>query len=473
MIPAGLNMSNTSDRRVVFGQESISTHSWFTRSLLAAVLAVCSCMRVYDHPPTGLVIVTLDTTRADRLSAYGFMDVSTPNLDRVAREGVVFERASSVAPLTLPAHASLFTGLFPPRHGVRDNSSKPLAPVQATLAEILQAQGFQTGAFVGSIVLASDRGLAQGFDVYDDAVTERKPDNRRRALPQRRADEVITAAIQWLDGGAGGRFFLWAHLYDPHRPYDPPEPYRSRYHDPYVGEIAFADAQIGRLLEALDRHGLANRTVVVVAADHGESLGEHGERDHGILLYENVLRVPLMIRAPRVLPRRIDRLVRLVDVMPTVLEMFALPIPPMEGVSLMPLIADERRRLALESYAESMYPQRFGCSPLRSIGDGRFKLIDAPRRELYDLAEDPFEERNIYEERPRVAERLGRRLAALEERTPLSRGAEERSVVAPEQQKKLAALGYISSMVTSAASRQPLANPNECLDRATMGPTAR
>jgi arylsulfatase A-like enzyme len=217
--------------------------------------------------------------------------------------------------LTLPAHTSLFTGLSPPRHGVRDNVDEALAAGHATLAETLQATGFRTGAFVGSIVPAPGRGLDRGFDEYTgpgSAVPNSAIESRAR---QRRADAVVTDAVQWLDSVAGSRFFLWAHLYDAHRPYDPPEPYRSAYHDPYVGEIAFADSQIGRLLGALEARRLMKDTIVIVAGDHGESLGDHGERDHGIFVYESVLRVPLVIRAPTVSPRRVSGVVRLTDVM--------------------------------------------------------------------------------------------------------------------------------------------------------------
>ena len=288
-----------------------------------------SWRKMQDPPaPRGMVIITLDTTRADYLPVYGFMDAEMPHLDRLAREGVVFDQATSVAPLTLPAHCSLFTGLFPPRHGVRDNGDRPLSPQHTTLAETVRAHGFSTGAFVGSVVLDADRGLAQGFDTYE-GVVDAQVSQRAPGPPRRRpGDEVVTDAIRWIEGIGDSRFFLWAHLYDPHRPYDPPEPFRSRYTDPYLAEIAFADAQIGRLLEALERRKLLDRTIVVVTADHGESLGDHGERDHGIFLYESVLRVPLIIRGPGISPRRLADVVRLVDVMPTALDLLGVPRGP-------------------------------------------------------------------------------------------------------------------------------------------------
>ena len=405
--------------------------------------------------PIGIVLVTLDTTRADRLSPYGLMDVSMPHLERLAREGVVFDQASSVAPLTLPAHCSIFTGLFPPAHGVRDNADSALAPEHTTLAEILKSQGLETAAFVGSAVLDAERGLEQGFIQYrgvshttlkgrtTGVVVDRATSTMTADSRQRRADEVVTDATRWLDGINGRPFFLWTHLYDPHRPYDPPEPFRSRYFDPYIGEIAFADSQIGRLIDALDRHQLLDRTIVIVAGDHGESLGEHGERDHGIFVYESVLRVPLIIRAPGLATQRIGAPVRLVDVMPTVLDMLDLPAPSMDGVSLVDLMNGSRRPPDLDVFAESRYPERFGWSPLRALRDGRFKLIDAPRPELYDLERDPFEERNLFDERRPLADAMMRRLEALDPRQRPAR-ASEGAVVPAALRENLAALGYVT-----------------------------
>ena len=414
--------------------------------LLASTMCLAGLswrMALLEIPPTGLVVITLDTTRADRLPAYGFMDASMPHLDRLAREGVVFDQATSVAPLTLPAHCSLFTGLLPPAHGVRDNAAPALATAHTTLAEILQARRFRTGAFVGSVVLDADRGLAQGFEQYRGVTPDEPPHRRERG--QRRADDVITDAIRWLDGIGEVPFFLWAHLYDAHRPYDPPEPFRSMYYDPYVGEIAFADSQIGRLLDALDQRRLLDRTIVVVAGDHGESLGDHGERDHGIFVYESVLHVPLIVRAPNVSPRRVDDLVRLVDVMPTVLDLFELPQPRTDGASLVDLMRGRTSHLDLEAYSETLYPQRFGRSPLRALRAGRFKLIDAPRPELYDLERDPFEQRSIYQERRDLASMLERRLVAIERGASVESALRDAPAPSADVRQRLASLGYIGS----------------------------
>jgi arylsulfatase A-like enzyme len=420
-----------------------------------------------EHPSIGVVILTLDTTRADRLSVYGFMDAVQPNLERLAREGVVFDQATSVAPLTLPAHCSLFTGLYPPAHGVRDNADRPLAPEHTTMAEVLRARGYRTAAFVGSAVLDRERGLAQGFDVYSDVYSGVddgvEPDPSGESRRQRPANEVMDDAIRWLDGIGSSRFLLWAHLYDPHRPYAPPEPYRSKYADAYIGEIAFADAQIGRLLTALERRHLLDSTIVVVSGDHGESLGDHGERDHGVFVYESVLRVPLIIRGPHLAAGRIPDVVRLVDVMPTVLDLLGMPAPPAQGTSLVDLMRGTRQ-LDLEAYSESLYPQRFGWSPLRSLREGRYKLIDAPRPELYDLERDPFEQRSIYQERRDVANAMERRLSELAD-PAFSGSSAGLTVASPEVRQRLAALGYVASghPPNAAPERRDLPDPKDCI----------
>ena len=331
-------------------------------SLFVAGASVGGCAAT--APPTGVVVITLDTTRADRLSPYGFMNVSLPALERLAREGVVFDAATSVAPITLPAHTSLFTGLRPPRHGVRDNADSPLAERFTTLAESLTARGFRTAGFVSSIVLDPDRGLAQGFQTYAGVAADPTPGERRR---QRRGDAVVDDALEWIEHIGDRPYFLWVHLYDAHRPYDPPEPYATTYaHNLYVGEIAFADSQVGRLIDGLERRKLLDRSVVVVAGDHGESLGERGERDHGIFIYENVLRVPLIMRAPGLAPGRVGDVVRLTDVMPTILDLLDVPAPAadLDGISLVPLMSGQAANLDLEAFAESVQQERFGWSAL-------------------------------------------------------------------------------------------------------------
>jgi arylsulfatase A-like enzyme len=405
----------------------------FALLLLAALAASVKTMPQSSRI-AGVVIVTLDTTRADHLSPYGFMDARMPHLERLAREGVLFNRALTVAPLTLPAHTSILTGLLPPSHGVRDNADGPLAEGYTTLAEMLQQRGFRTGAFVGSIVLQADRGLSQGFAIYE-GVRRTRPAFTR----QRPGNEVMNDAIGWLEQNAADPFLLWTHLYDAHAPYDPPEPYRSRVADAYVGELLFMDAQIGRLLAALDRLKLRENTIVVVVGDHGEGLGEHGEAMHGEQLYDSVLRVPFIVRAPGVRPGAVTDLVRVVDVLPTVVSLLGFPAPPRDGVSLLPAL--HGARMDLEAYAESLYPVRLGREPRRALNDGRFKLIVGGDAELYDLDCDPFEERNLIIDRPQMATAMRVRLAQLTRVDDASRLRSQR--VSPELRERLAALGYV------------------------------
>ena len=450
-------------------KRSIALLVGFAIATSFAALGLWPYMRV--PPRLNVVVLTLDTTRADRLSPYGFADISLPHLERLAREGVLFEQASTTVPLTLPAHASLFTGLLPPEHGVRDNADPRMADSKTTLAETLSAAGFRTGAFVGSIVLDPERGLKQGFDVYKGVLRGPRDTPQGR---QRRADAVMDDAIEWLGTVGESQFFLWAHLYDPHRPYEPPEPYASTYgHNPYLGEIAFADAQIGRLLQELERRSVLDRTIVVVLADHGESLGDHGERDHGVFVYESVIRVPLIIRAPKVAPARVDGVVRVIDVMPTVLAMLRVPAPPSQGVNLIELMTGRTDDLKLTAYSESMYPERLGWSSLRAVRDGRFKYIEAPRPELYDLLDDPFEQSNIYESRRATAASMK---ASIRQFSHSASGTPDRAVaVSPELQTQLQALGYVAGSARPAAPGASRPDPKDCMRRAPglPGPAKR
>ena len=412
----------------------------FSVSVWILAAAVASSAPPQKPPtPTGILIVTLDTTRADYLTAYGSSRVLTPNLDRLAAEGVVFEQASTVAPLTVPAHCSLFTGLLPPQHGVRDNGGR-LSAHHQTLAEILRGRGFHTAAFVASVVLGPGRGLDAGFDVYEAGLTKGR---RVAGGLQRPADHVVDDAVAWLEARDDSPFFAWVHLYDPHAPYDPPEPHRTAYRDdPYAGEIAFVDEQVGRLLNVLDRRRLLEHTAVVVTADHGESLHEHGEPGHGFFIYDSVIRVPLIVRAAGIAPRRVPDVVRIIDVMPTVLRLTGASAAGTDGVSLLPLMTGAAQSLDLEAYAESETPERFGWSRLRSLRAGRFKLIDAPRPELYDIATDPAELQNLHATRPTIAATMSLRLSRLTRRLS-SPGADDPGRPTAETIAQLTALGYV------------------------------
>ena len=386
-----------------------------------------------------ILLITIDTLRADHVGCYGAQNARTSQLDTVADRGVRFEVAISPAPLTLPAHASLMTGLDPPGHGVRHNGLHRLAEEIPTLSSQLRNAGYQTGAFVGAFVLDRRFGLARGFDVYDDAMNERSSPTVGYA--ERPADAVVDAAIAWL-GQADARFFLWVHLYDPHAAYDPPAGFRAAFaNDPYAGEIAFADAQLGRLLDAVrQRFGDAGQ-LVVVTSDHGESLGEHGELSHSYSLYDATQRVPLLI-AGEGWPagRLIDTPVRLVDVAPTLLAAAgAAPLPGIEGADLRPLLAGGASGVP-SAYLETLATHLdFGWSALFGLRTADWKYVRAPRPELYDLRADGEELRDVASLHPeRVAAldaELARRMSGARPTTPVTLGEAER--------ERLRSLGYL------------------------------
>ena len=393
--------------------------------------------RTTAQEPASLLLVTLDTLRADRVGAWGGPPGLTPVLDALAARGLVFEEALASVPLTLPSHATLFTGLEPPRHGVHDNGTYVLPADVETLATRLKAAGYETGAFVGAYVLDRRFGLARGFDHYDDRIArnERGPSVLES---ERRGGDVVDAAAAWLRGRTG-RVFAWVHLYDAHAPYDPPPPHREAHAGrPYDGEVAYVDACVGRLIDAM-RAAQPERgePLVAVVGDHGESLGEHGELTHGFFVYQSTLRIPFLLAGPGV-PKgeRRKGIARTADLLPTLLARLGLPLP--SGLDGSDLLAGAPAR---EAYAESHYPATFGWSPLRSFRIADLKLIDAPRPELFDLAADPREERDLAAQRPEAVERLRQAIRALRERgrppsaATLDSAAEER----------LRALGYVAS----------------------------
>ena len=420
-----------------------------------------------------LLIVTLDTTRADRIGSYGFAEIETPHLDRLAREGVLFEHAQSVAPLTLPAHSSMFTGKFPPAHGIRDNGGFYLGEEQVVLAELLRDAGLRTGGFIGSFVLDAKWGIAQGFDTYFDNFDLRASAKLSLGEIERPASEVADAALAWLDEAPEARFFSWVHFYDPHSPYEPPEPYATRFQGrPYVGEIAYVDSQVGRLLEWLDRNDRTRDTVVMVIGDHGESLGEHGESGHGFFIYEGAVRVPFIVRAPydSMSGRRVEAVVRAVDVLPTALDLLgiegaAISDEETAGVTLTPLLTGAERSLRLTAYSEAIYPRyHFGWSDLRALRAGDLKYIAAPHPELYDLSADPDEETNLYSERTDQAERMHAQLTVLESAWQKDAPAERAEEVDPDTRARLSALGYVGSFVSAdpePGERASLADPKD------------
>lgn len=413
---------------------------WFLTSRRPAEVGVAAAR-------DNILLITLDTTRADRLGCYGYAAARTPHLDRLAAEGVRFERVYATAPITLPSHASIFTGLYPFEHGVRNNGNFYLADRFETLATVLGKQGYRTAAFVSTFILDRRYGLARGFETYDDTM-EGAQAQVVALEAERRGDRTALPLSRWLEANASAAapFFVWLHLYDPHEPYRPPPPFREAFATkPYDGEIAFDDAVVAFILDKLEQLGLRDRTLIAVTADHGESLGDHGEETHSMFLYEAAIRVPLIVWRPgRLAPRLIRQPVRTIDIAPTLLELVgAPPLKAPHARSLLPLMKGAGETAAPIAYAETYLPRFYmNWAPLRVVVDGRYKLIDAPRPELYDLDEDPAEARNAHELRPQVAEQLNKALQGL---TAGSEGSMSVSKLDREALEKLAALGYLGA----------------------------
>lgn len=434
-----------------------------------AALAGCSGLPggVDSVRPLNVVVVTLDTLSARHLAQYGNDRIETPAFGRVAAEGVLFEQATATVPLTLPSHASMFTGTYPMFHGVRDNGGYYLGEGAVTLAETLGDAGWRTGAFVAAFVVDSRWGLDQGFERYHDDFDFREFERISLDTVQRRGDEVLDAALAWMDGVKGERFFSWIHLYDPHWPYDAPEPWASRVRGyseaAYDAEVAFTDSLVGRLLDWLDANDLAEDTVLALIGDHGESLGRHREGAHGFFIYDAAMQVPFLVRAPyRQVGRglRVPAQVRGIDLMPTVLDLVGVSTPsPVQGTSLRPLLDRTETDLGLWAYSESLYPRNhYGWSPLHSLRNGLLHFISAPRPELFDVVEDPSQSRNLAPDRPGQVRQLQARLDQL----MAELGSDAADDAAPETldeetRAQLAALGYLGG-----ASRVPV-DPDEPL----------
>ncbi len=399
-----------------------------------------------------VILVTVDTLRADRIGCYGFEGVETPTMDLFARRGVRFEHCVSQTPLTFPSHTSLFTGTLPVFHGIRDNGGFYVPPELQTMAELFQAKGYETAAFVAAYVLDSKWGLNQGFDYYFDQFDLSRFENVSLGSVQRPGNEVMDEALGWLEKKKGGRFFLWIHLYDPHTPYEPPDPFDLRYSShPYLGEIAFTDTQLARLWSFCEANGLLEDLFLVFASDHGESLGEHQEGTHGFFVYEEAVHVPLIVVTPFERLQSVSRqeVVSLVDVLPTICEMNELEIPPeVQGRSLVPLFFSDKIKARRLAYSETFYPRfHYGWSELQSIRDGRFKLIVAPVPELYNLVEDPEEQKNLVYLEKEVFQRMSAEAVTFFREA--GRGAFQMDVkkIDEETREKLAALGYIGSFI--------------------------
>ena len=420
------------------------------------------------RPSGNLLLVTLDTTRADRLGCYGYEKASTPAVDALAATGVRFAHAVSSIPLTLPSHATLLTGLYPPEHGLHFNTSGALNEQIVTLAEVLQGHGYRTAAFVSAFVLDSRYGLTQGFGSYDDSLPE--VGVAPHEIAEIPGNVVTDRALAWLEQNRDARLFGWVHLFDPHDPYEPPEPFRSRLEHPYDGEIAFADAQVARLLQWLDRSSLREDTLVVVVGDHGESLGDHGEDLHSFFIYDSAVRVPLIFSWPGRLDARVveSHAAGVVDVYPTILDLLGAQAPEgISGRSLLPLL--QGSTLETEPvYLETRVPLvEYHWSALTGLASRNWKYIESSKPELYDLQADPGETRNVLEEHPEVAGELGRRLDALSR----SFRTQEPGPALLDQAalRRLRALGYLDVGATEesnedAAESAGLRSPKEMIE---------
>lgn len=430
--------------------------------------------RVPDRTPVLLIIV--DTVRADRLSCYGARRVRTPAMDALAAQGVRFDRALAEVPTTPPSHAVILTGTYPMYNGVRGFISGPLPKGVGVLAEAFQRHGYDTAAFVSSAVLESSWGFNRGFQEYDDRFNVRQVETSNPAAIERRAEETVGRLLAWFQarptGGTGARpFFVWLHLYDPHARYDPPEPFRTQYAGHlYDGEIAYADSQLARLFEYLRNNRLYDRTLIALLSDHGESLGEHGEDEHGFFIYNSTLHVPLIFKLPSGMgtPHVVRRLVGIIDVAPTLLDLLHLQDPlsrQFQGMSLASDILGKGAGRERPVYAETYYPRdSFGWSELYGISTGQFKYIQAPRPELYDLLKDPQELHNVYAERRSLAAALREQLNGIERRYTSTQPAATAPPLPPETVEKLKSLGYIAySGAAQPAAAGPLPDPKDHL----------
>ena len=432
------------------------------RWVLFVGLAAIPSLGLADSSPPNLLLITIDTLRADHLSCNGAQNVATPNLDRLAADGVNFTRARSPVPLTLPSHASILTGNYPPTHGIRDNASSRLADSQRTLTEALQASGYETAAFLGSFVLDRRFGLAQGFETYDDQVAK-APEMLENLEAERNAGAVLDAFESWLSARSGDSpFFAWLHFYDPHAPYLPPEPFANRFQgDPYAGEVAYVDQMVGRVLATLEDRDMLREMVVGIVGDHGEGLGEHGERTHSLLIYNSTLHVPMILFAPGQIEAgsRVESLVRTIDLAPTLLELVGHQQEFGEGQSLVPLIGkggedSESREADLihAAYSESLYAQRnLGWSSVLGLETGTHRLILGPDPELYDLLVDPEEQHDLAEARPELIEELNLLFDQMALEPVGERGESKIPAMDPEIVEQLRSLGYLSG--SSASSR--------------------
>ncbi len=426
---------------------------------LALVAASCARQGAVD-PKAPIIIISIDTLRSDHLPAYGYSGVATPAIDAFRNDSILFERAYSHCPLTLVSHASLFTGVLPAEHGIRDNLGYDLNPKTHTLAELLKSNGYATGGAVSALVLRGETGIRRGFDFWDDAI-DLDPNALSIGRAQRGGEETRAIAEKWIGEHKSGPFLFFFHIYEPHTPYEPPEPFKSKYGDTYDGEIAKADDIVGKFLAYLREEGIYDRATILLMSDHGEGLGDHGEDEHGIFLYRETLQVPLILKLPHSALKKtsVSAPVQLIDVYPTIATAFG--ATGSEGRSLLD-VANGKVSAQRDIYSETYYPrQHFGWSDLHSIIAGRDHFIQAPTPELYDVVADPAEKKNTLQENRRSYVALRERIQ------PFIHAAAAPATVDEEQKKQLEALGYLGSTV-STASDKALPDPKANIQKANL-----
>lgn len=421
----------------------------------ALLFAACGRGQAGHFSKAPVILVSIDTLRADHLHAYGASLVETPNIDRLAADGVVFENAYSHVPLTLPSHTTMMTGRLPYENGVRSNIGYHLGP-GPSLPKLLSENGYATGGAVSSYVLRGETGMASLFDFYDDSLEVW--DSATLGALQRRGDDTLHAALGWVDRVRDKPFFLFLHLFEPHTPYEPAEPFRARYaSSPYDGEIATADAILGRLFAELEKRGLYDDALIVLVSDHGEGLNDHGEAEHGVLLYREVLHVPLILKLPkrRLAGQRVAAPVQLTDILPTITNAVGAKTPPgLPGTSLIDIAEGRAKSNPRTIYSETLYPRlHLGWSELRSMTDARHQYIESPDPELFDFLADPRETHNLRADLRRESAALAGQLTSV----PLNLVAP--GTADPEERARLSALGYLSGAASEGTG--PKRNPRD------------
>jgi len=416
--------------------------------------------RVKRASNLNVLLITLDTTRADRIGCYGYENAKTPNLDSLALGGVQFLNTYCQVPLTSPSHCSILTGTYPIYHQVHNNGTYYLNADLLTLAEILKVRGYKTAAFVSSFTVDSRFGLDQGFDFYDDKFEEKEVFKALRS--ERKADKVFACFSNWLEKNETQQFFCWVHFFDPHLPYDPPSPFKEEFlNSPYDGEIAYMDYYIGKTIERLRVNSILDKTLIILVGDHGEAFGEKEVSGHGVFLYDVTMKVPLIFYAENNLPKGkvVNSRVRLIDLMPSILDMINIPTnKEIQGISLLPYI-ERRKRDDLNSYIETYYPrENYGWAELIGLIDGDWKYIQAPKEELYNLKKDPQEKSNIFKEEKKIVSDKKSKLENIIKKYSSGINAEMREMTS-EEKERLRSLGYVE--FTEGISKGQLPDPKD------------